>query len=118
VASAATTANRTHAILQLSPARSATGAASATPHPVPALIAVSTRLRLVGGRELDTTSENGGKTRPALAPATSRPANRTAGLPAAAATSMPTTAQHPPATTTARAPARTTSAAPLTDAAM
>lgn len=93
------------------------GAASATPQPVPALMAVNTRLREDAASPA-ATSEKGGNARPALAPATRRPANRTPALSAPAAISIPTVAKMPPAMTTARAPMRRTRAAALTDAAM
>ena len=109
MANAVATANSSQAVRQLSPASSAIGAASATPQPVPELMAARTRARRSGASDRETTSEKGGKTSPALAPATSRPAKSIPGLAAALATIMPATAQKPPAATTFRAPSRTES---------
>ena len=104
VAAAAIIANKSQARRQSAPASSATGAARATPQPVPELMADRIRPLWLPGNRCATMSEKGGKTSPALAPATSRPANRAVGLWARPASVIPAIAQAPPAPTIARAP--------------
>ena len=117
MAGAAISANRNQAARQSAPATSATGAARATPRPVPELIADRTRPRRSIGKQPATTSEKGGKTRPALAPATKRAAKRMGGLWATPASVIPTTAQAPPAPTIARGPRRADNAPAVTEVA-
>jgi hypothetical protein len=115
VATAAINAKASHALRQLSPASRATGAARATPHPVPELIADRTRARRRAAKRSETTSEKGGNTRPALAPAIRRPAKRAPVVSAAPAITLPVPAQAPPAATTIRGPSRTDRAPAVTE---
>src|ERR671924_665705 len=115
VAAAAISANSSQAARQSAPAARANGAATATPQPVPELMADSTRPRRAIGSRPATTSENGGKTRPALAPATRSAANRTDGFSATPARPIPATAHTPPAPTIARAPRRADNTPAVTD---